>query len=39
MLTRRADQKAWTTIKEMKPDEEGFARMEEFLFWIALLNR
>jgi hypothetical protein len=35
----RADQKRWMDLQDMRPDEESFARMEEFLFWTAMLDR
>jgi hypothetical protein len=35
----RDSQKRWRYLKEMCPDQECFARMEEFLFWIAILSR
>jgi hypothetical protein len=37
----RAVQKRWVDYqyRTLKPDEQSYAIMEEFLFWVAVLHR
>jgi hypothetical protein len=39
LFFRRVEQKRWDDYKLLKPDEQSYALMEEFLFWVAVLHR
>jgi hypothetical protein len=39
LMESRAEQRGWVEDNWLGPDREGCARMEEYLFWIAVLNR
>jgi hypothetical protein len=35
----RAQQQRWRGYDKLGPDEQSYALMEEFLFWVAVLHR
>jgi hypothetical protein len=35
----RDGQKVWAQYKVLRPDQQSYALMEEFLFWVAVLHR
>jgi hypothetical protein len=39
LVFKRAMQKCWTDCDRLRPDQQGYALMEEFLFWVAVLHR
>jgi hypothetical protein len=39
LMESRAKQRGWVDDDWLSPGREGFARMEEYLFWVAVLNR
>jgi hypothetical protein len=39
LVLKREEQKRWFNYRELTPDKESYALMEEFLFWVAVLHR
>jgi hypothetical protein len=39
LFAERSQQKGWCDYRTLRPCEEHYALMEEFLFWVAVLHR
>jgi hypothetical protein len=39
LVFRRDHQKRWRDNGRLRPGQQGYALMEEFLFWVAVLHR
>jgi hypothetical protein len=38
LIFSRDRQKAWHNYDVLRPDQQSYALMEEFLFWVAVLH-